>query len=255
MVTLKSPREIDTMARSGAIAAETLALVRSLVRPGVSTEELDHAAEAHIRQRGGKPSFKGLYGFPKSLCISVNEEIVHGIPSKKRVLREGNVVSVDVGVLLDGLHSDTAITIPVGEVSPLAARLLDTTERALYAGIEQARLGNHVGDIGYAVQALVEAAGFGVFRELVGHGVGVRMHEEPQVPNFGSTKRGPRLQEGMTIAIEPMVSAGTIQTRTLPDRWTVVTADGAMAAHFEHTVAVTRDGPRILTQTTSTEAP
>ena len=255
MVTLKSPREIDTMARSGAIAAETLALVRSLVRAGISTEELDQAAEAHIRQRGSKPSFKGLYGFPKSLCISINDEVVHGIPSRKRVLREGNVVSVDVGVLLDGMHSDTAVTIPVGEVSPLVARLLDTTERALYAGIEQARLGNHVGDIGHAVQTLVEADGFGVFRELVGHGVGARMHEEPQVPNFGSPKRGPRLQEGMTIAIEPMVSAGTIQTRTLPDRWTVVTADGAMAAHFEHTVAVTRDGPRILTQTPSTEAP
>lgn len=255
MVTLKSPRELDTMARSGAIAAETLLLVRSLVRPGVTTEELDRAAEEHIRDRGGKPSFKGLYGFPKSLCISINEEIVHGIPSRKRVLREGNVVSVDVGVLLDGLHSDTAITVPVGEINPQARRLLETTERALYAGIEQARLGNHVGDIGHAVQSLVEAEGFGVFRELVGHGVGARMHEEPQVPNFGSPRRGPRLQEGMTIAIEPMVSAGTIQTRTLPDRWTVVTADGSLAAHFEHTVAVTKNGPRILTQASSTEAP
>lgn len=247
MVTLKSPREIEIMARSGRIAAETLEQVAALVRPGATTEELDQAAERYIRSQGAKPSFKGLYGFPKSLCISVDEEIVHGIPSRKRVLREGSVVSVDVGVFLEGLHSDHARTFPVGAITPEVQRLLDTTELALGAGVEQARLGNHVGDISYAIQSTVEAAGFGVFRELVGHGVGQRMHEDPQVPNFGSPKRGPRLQEGMTLAIEPMTSAGTIQTRTLPDRWTVVTADGALAAHFEHTVAVTRDGPRILT--------
>jgi methionyl aminopeptidase len=247
MVTLKSPREIEIMARSGRIAAETLEQVAALVRPGATTEELDQAAERYIRSQGAKPSFKGLYGFPKSLCISVDEEIVHGIPSRKRVLREGSVVSVDVGVFLEGLHSDHARTFPVGAIAAEVQRLLDTTERALCAGVEQARLGNHVGDISYAIQSTVEAAGFGVFRELVGHGVGQRMHEDPQVPNFGSPKRGPRLQEGMTLAIEPMTSAGTIQTRTLPDRWTVVTADRALAAHFEHTVAVTRDGPRILT--------
>jgi methionyl aminopeptidase len=247
MVTLKSPRELDVMARSGRIAARTLALVRSLVRPGITTDELDRAAEAFIREQGARPSFKGLYGFPRSLCISINEEIVHGIPSKKRVLREGNVVSVDVGVLLEGLHSDTAVSIPVGEVSPLANRLLEVTQQALAAGVAEARLGNFIGDIGHAIQQVVEAAGFGVFRELVGHGVGERMHEEPQVPNFGSPKRGPRLQEGMTLAIEPMVSAGGIATKTLADRWTVVTADASMAAHFEHTVAVTREGPRILT--------
>ncbi len=248
MVTLKSPREIDAMARAGRIAAETLKRVRGLVRPGVTTEELDHAAEQFIRSHpGAKPSFKGLYGFPKSLCISINEEIVHGIPSKKRVLREGNIVSVDVGVYLDGLHADTATTIPVGEVSPEAARLLDVTRQALAAGVAEARLGNHVGDIGHAIQRVADAAGVGIVRELVGHGVGARMHEDPQVPNYGSPKRGPRLQPGMTLAIEPMLTTGGIATKTLPDRWTVVTADGSLAAHFEHTVAVTNNGPRVLT--------
>ncbi|HET9512958.1 MAG TPA: type I methionyl aminopeptidase [Gemmatimonadales bacterium] len=249
MVTLKSPREIDAMNRAGQIAAGTLALVRGLVRPGVSTEELDRAAEEYIRSHpGARPSFKGLYGFPKSLCISINEEIVHGIPSKKRILHEGNIVSVDVGVQLEGLHADTATTIPVGEISPEAGRLLEVTERALYAGIEQARLGNHVGDIGHAIQQVAEGAGVGIVRELVGHGVGSRMHEDPQVPNYGSPKRGPRLQPGMTIAIEPMLTTGGIATRTLSDRWTVVTADGSLSAHFEHTVAVTGNGPRILTR-------
>lgn len=249
MVTLKSPREIDAMNRAGQIAAGTLALVRGLVRPGVSTEELDRAAEEYIRSHpGARPSFKGLYGFPKSLCISINEEIVHGIPSKKRILHEGNIVSVDVGVQLEGLHADTATTIPVGEISPEAGRLLEVTERALYAGIEQARLGNHVGDIGHAIQQVAEAAHVGIVRELVGHGVGSRMHEDPQVPNYGSPKRGPRLQPGMTIAIEPMLTTGGIATRTLSDRWTVVTADGSLSAHFEHTVAVTGNGPRILTK-------
>jgi methionyl aminopeptidase len=249
MVTLKSPREIDVMNRAGHIAAGTLAMVRGLVRPGVSTEELDRAAEEYIRSHpGARPSFKGLYGFPKSLCISINDEIVHGIPSRKRVLREGNIVSVDVGVQLEGLHADTATTLPVGEIAPDAIGLLDVTERALYAGIEQARLGNHVGDIGYAIQQVAEAAGVGIVRELVGHGVGARMHEDPQVPNYGAPKRGPRLREGMTLAIEPMLTTGGIATRTLPDRWTVVTADGSLAAHFEHTVAVTDNGPRVLTK-------
>lgn len=248
MVTLKSRREVDTMARAGRIAAETLALVRRMVHAGVTTEELDRAAEEFIRSHpGASPSFKGLYGFPKSLCISINDEIVHGIPSKKRVLREGNIVSVDVGVQLEGLHADTATTIPVGEVSPEARHLLEVTEAALRAGIAQARLGNHVGDIGHAIQQVAEAGGVGVVRELVGHGVGQRMHEDPQVPNYGTPKRGPRLQEGMTLAIEPMLTTGGIATRTLPDRWTVVTTDGSLAAHFEHTVAVTDNGPRVLT--------
>jgi len=249
MVTLKSEREIEIMARAGAIVHGTLALMRTLAKPGVSTEDLDRAAEAFIRgHKGAKPSFKGLYGFPKTLCTSINEEIVHGIPSSRRVLREGNIVSVDVGVQLEGLHADSATTIPVGTISPEAARLLAVTEEALRAGLDQARLGNQVGDIGHAVQQIAEAAGFGVVRELVGHGIGARFHEEPQVPNFGLPKRGPRLKEGMTIAIEPMITAGDYATRTLSDRWTVVTADGSLAAHFEHTVAITSSGPRILTR-------
>ncbi|MEK6598300.1 MAG: type I methionyl aminopeptidase [Gemmatimonadota bacterium] len=248
MVTLKSEREIEIMARAGAIVHGTLALMRTLAKPGVSTEDLDRAAEAFIRgHKGAKPSFKGLYGFPKTLCTSINEEIVHGIPSSRRVLREGNIVSIDVGVQLEGLHADSATTIPVGTISPEAERLLAVTEEALRAGLDQALLGNHVGDIGHAVQQVAEAAGFGVVRELVGHGIGARFHEEPQVPNFGLPKRGPRLKEGMTIAIEPMITAGDYATRILSDRWTVVTADGSLAAHFEHTVAVTSSGPRILT--------
>lgn len=248
MITLKSTREIDAMARAGGIVGGTLALVRSVVRPGASTEELDQAAERFIRSHpGAVPSFKGLYGFPKTLCVSINDEIVHGIPSPKRILREGNIVSVDVGVFLDGFHADAATTIPVGEPSPTAARLLRVTEQALAAGIAQARVGNHVGDIGHAIQTVAEAEGFGVVRELVGHGVGTRMHEDPQVPNHGQPRRGPRLQAGMTLAIEPMITQGHYATRMLDDKWTVVTADGSLAAHFEHTVAVTAEGPRILT--------
>jgi methionyl aminopeptidase len=249
MVTLKSPREIDLMAQAGAIVAETLELVGGLVRPGVSTEALDAAAERFIRSHpGATPSFKGLYGFPKSLCISINDEIVHGIPSPRRILRDGNIVSVDVGVYRKGYHADSAATFPVGEIAPEARRLLDVTREALAAGIAEARVGNHIGDIGHAIQTVAERAGFGVVRELVGHGVGQRMHEDPQVPNHGQPHRGPRLQIGMTLAIEPMITAGDYATRLLDDKWTVVTADGSLAAHFEHTVAITRDGPRILTR-------
>ena len=248
MVTLKSPREVDIMARAGRIVAGTLALMRTLVRPGVSTEELDAAAEAFIRgHEGASPSFKGLYGFPKTLCTSIDSEIVHGIPSSRRVLAEGSIVSVDVGVFLDGLHADSATTIPVGRIAPEAERLLSVTQQCLEAGIGAARVGNHVGDIGHAVQQVAEGAGYGVVRELVGHGIGTRFHEEPQVPNYGAPKRGPRLLEGMTIAIEPMISVGSPATKTLGDKWTVVTADGTLSAHFEHTVAITANGPRILT--------
>lgn len=249
MITIKSPREIETMARAGRIVGDTLALMRKTVAPGTSTLDLDDVAEEFIRSHpGATPSFKGLYNYPKSLCTSINEEIVHGIPNAKRVLREGNIVSIDVGVKLDNLHADAAITVAVGEVSPIALRLLDLTEQSLAAGIAQARIGNHVGDIGYAVQQVAEGAGFGVVRELVGHGIGTQFHEEPQVPNHGHPKRGPRLLEGMTIAIEPMITAGHYGTKTLGDKWTVVTTDGSLAAHFEHTVAVTKDGPRILTR-------
>lgn len=248
MITIKSPREIETMTRAGHIVAQTLALVREKVRPGVSTADLDAAAESFIRSHpGATPSFKGLYGFPRTLCTSINEEIVHGIPSPKRVLREGSIVSVDVGVYLDGLHADSATTIPVGEIAPQTQRLLAVTQAALAAGIQAARIGNHVGDIGHAVQTVAEAAGFGVVRELVGHGIGTQFHEEPQVPNHGQPKRGPRLQEGMTLAIEPMITMGHYATKTLPDKWTVVTADGSLSAHFEHTVAITANGARILT--------
>jgi methionyl aminopeptidase len=248
MITLKSPREIDAMGRAGRIVAGTLALMRELVRPGLSTEDLDAAAETFIRSHdGASPSFKGLYGFPKTLCTSIDVEIVHGIPSTKRVLCEGSIVSVDVGVQLEGLHADSATTIPVGTIAPAAERLLAVTQECLAAGIAQARVGNHVGDIGYAVQQVAEGAGYGVVRELVGHGIGTRFHEEPQVPNYGSPKRGPRLLEGMTLAIEPMITIGSPATKTLGDKWTVVTADGSLSAHFEHTVAITANGPRILT--------
>jgi methionyl aminopeptidase len=248
MITLKSPREIETMARAGRIVAGTLAHMREIIRPGLSTEDLDAAAERFIRSHdGATPSFKGLYGFPKTLCTSIDLEIVHGIPSPKRVLAEGSIVSVDVGVQLEGLHADSATTLAVGEITPDAARLLEVTQECLAAGIGQAKVGNHVGDIGHAVQTVAEGAGYGVVRELVGHGIGTRFHEEPQVPNYGSPKRGPRLLEGMTLAIEPMITIGSPVTRTLGDKWTVVTVDGSLSAHFEHTIAVTANGPRILT--------
>ncbi|MGE0352768.1 MAG: type I methionyl aminopeptidase [Gemmatimonadales bacterium] len=249
MITIKSPREIEIMARAGRIVAGTLRLMHQTVRPGITTEDLDRVAEEYIRSHeGARPSFKGLYGFPKTLCTSINEEIVHGIPSKKRLLREGSIVSVDVGVCVEGLHADSATTVPVGEISPEAQRLLAVTQDCLKAGIAQARAGNHVGDIGHAVQQVAEAAGFGIVRDLVGHGIGTAFHEEPQVPNYGTPGRRERLTAGMTIAIEPMITMGDPDTRTLPDKWTVVTADGMLSAHFEHTVAITRNGPRILTE-------
>ncbi len=248
MITIKSAREIETMARAGRIVHDTLQRMREIVRPGMTTEDLDAEAERFIRSHAGAlPSFLGLYGFPKTLCVSIDEEIVHGIPSVNRVLKAGSLVSVDCGVCLEGLHADSATTIPVGEVSAEAQRLMDVTEASLAAGIAATIIGHHVGDIGHAVQTVAEAAGFGVVRELVGHGIGTRFHEEPQVPNFGKPKRGPALRTGMTIAIEPMITLGKPATKTLKDKWTVVTADGSLAAHFEHTVAITVDGPRILT--------
>jgi len=247
VVTLKSRSELDTMRAAGRIVFGVLQDLKRHVRPGISTWELDRLAEEYIRGQGGIPSFKGLYGFPATLCTSINEEIVHGIPSKKRVLGEGSLFTADVGVQVDGLHADSAYTYAVGEVSPEAQRLLTVTEESLYTGIKEARAGNHVGDIGHAVQNVAEGAGFGVVRELVGHGIGRTFHEEPQVPNYGRPKRGPLLKVGMTIAIEPMITAGDPATRTLDDKWTVVTMDGSLSAHFEHTVAVTENGPVILT--------
>ena len=248
MIQLKSARELETMAAGGRILAASHVHIKPAILPGVSTLELDTMVEQFIRSHAGAtPSFKGLYGFPGSACISINEEIVHGIPSKKRLLADGDIVTVDIGVYFGGFHTDSAWTYAVGTISADAQRLLDVTEAALWAGITEARLGNHIGDIGAAVEGVVEQARFSVVRDLVGHGVGAQMHEEPQVPNHGKPKRGPRLQAGMTIAIEPMVNAGGPSTRTLADKWTIVTLDGEMSAHFEHTVAVTENGPRVLT--------
>ena len=248
MIQLKSPREIELMAQGGAILGAAHAYLRRAVRPGITTWELDKLAEQFIRgHEGATPAFKGLYGFPGAICIAVNQEIVHGIPSRKRALAEGDIVTLDVGVKYLGYFTDAAITVPVGEVDEEAARLLEVTERSLHAGIAAAVAGNHVGDIGHAVQQVVEPAGFSIVRDLVGHGVGTGPHEEPQVPNYGKPKRGIKLDVGLTIAIEPMVNAGTEKTRTLSDKWTVVTLDGKRSAHFEHTVAITEQGPRILT--------
>jgi methionyl aminopeptidase len=248
VIQLKSAREIDIMARGGRILGATLALLRRETRPGVSTAELDAMAEEFIRgHTGATPAFKGLYGFPGSVCTSINNEIVHGIPSRKRVLVDGDIVSLDVGVKYEDLYTDAAITVAVGTVDERTQRLLDVTERALEAGVAAATVDNHVGDIGAAIQAVVEPAGFTIVRDLVGHAVGYSPHEDLQVPNYGKPKRGIKLVPGLTIAIEPMVNVGSPNTRTMPDKWTVVTIDGARSAHFEHTVAVTPEGPRVLT--------
>lgn len=248
MIQLKSQREIEIMARGGKILADTVSLMERTVKPGMTTADLDAIAEEFIRSHpGATPSFKGLYNFPASICSSINNEIVHGIPSKKRVLNEGDVVSIDVGVFYEGYHTDSATTVAVGKVDGESQRLLSVTREALGAGVAVARAGNHLGDIGAAVQAVVEAAGFSVVRDLVGHGIGTGFHEEPQVPNYGKPNRGIRLVPGLTIAIEPMVNVGKPGIRTMPDKWTVVTIDGKRSAHFEHTVAITENGPRVLT--------
>ncbi|HEX7123522.1 MAG TPA: type I methionyl aminopeptidase [Gemmatimonadaceae bacterium] len=249
MINLKSQREIELMARGGRILADTLEHLRVAVRPGVTTKELDELAERFIRSHpGAVPAFKGLYGFPASVCTSINHEIVHGIPSPKRVLREGDLVKLDVGVKYEGYYTDAAITVPVGKVDAESERLIDVTRRALEAGIAAARVGNHIGDIGAAIERVVKEAGYTTAADLVGHYVGTKPHGDPQVPNFGTPKRGAKLLPGLTIAIEPMVNVGGAATRTLRDRWTVVTADGSRSAHFEHTVAITDAGPLVLTR-------
>jgi methionyl aminopeptidase len=248
-IVCKSPAEIEKMRRSGHVVREVLDHVRSLVVPGATTMDLERAAEQKMKDLGVKPAFKGYYDYPCVLCTSINEEIVHGIPSEKRVLKAGDIVSVDCGVVLDGYYGDAAITVPVGgEVTPELQKLLKVTEDSLYRGIEKVRIGNSVGDVGAAVQSFVEAAGFSVVREFVGHGIGTKLHEEPQVPNFGTPGHGARLREGMVLAIEPMVNFGKPEARVLSDKWTAVTADGSYSAHFEHCVAVTKEGPMILTQ-------
>ncbi|MFP5237846.1 MAG: type I methionyl aminopeptidase [Acidobacteriota bacterium] len=248
-VVLKSSTEIEKMRRAGRVVREVLELVRSQVKPGATTLDLESAAEKRIAELGAKPAFKGYHGFPAVLCTSINSEVVHGIPSAKRVLKEGDIVSVDCGAIVDGYYGDAAITVPVGEkIDPKTDRLLKVTEASLHAGIAAVKPGATLGDIGSAVQKVVEAEGFSVVRDFVGHGIGSSMHEDPQVPNFGEAGRGMKLRTGMVIAIEPMVNAGKPDVRVLKDGWTAVTDDGSMSAHFEHTVAVTDTGSRILTE-------
>ena len=247
MIIRKSQQEIEGMARAGELVAETIALIGEHIQPGITTGELDRIAEDFIREHGGVPTSKGYRGFPAATCISPNAMVVHGIPGEHRI-EDGDLISVDVGITLAGLVADSAYTFGVGEVDPEAQRLLEVGKQALEAGIEQARPGNRVGDISHAVQELVEGAGFSVVRSLVGHGVGRSYHEEPQVPNFGDPGRGPLLQTGMTLAIEPMITAGGADVYLHDDEWSISTKDGSLAVHFEHTVAILDDGPRILTR-------
>ena len=235
------------MREAGRLVGEVLSELTARVKPGVTTAELDELAEARIRRAGATPAFKGYHGYPATICASINEEVIHGIPSGRRVLNEGDVISIDVGASLDGYFGDSAVTLAVGKVSESAATLLRVTEESLFKAIERVRPGGRISDIGHAVQAHVEAYGFSVVREFVGHGIGQRMHEEPQVPNYGEPGRGPRLAEGMVLAIEPMVNAGKPAVKVLGDGWTAVTRDRSLSAHFEHTVAVTANGPWILT--------
>src|SRR5208283_930790 len=248
-IVCKSRAEIDKMRHSGRIVRQVLEAAKELVAPGVSTMDLERVAERKIRDLGAKPAFKGYYDYPCVLCTSVNDEIVHGIPSERRVLKAGDIVSLDCGVVLDGYYGDSAITVPVGDqISPELQKLLEVTRESLFRGIEAARAGNTVGDVGAAVQQVVEANGFSVVREFVGHGIGTRLHEDPQVPNYGTPGQGPKLRDGMVLAIEPMVNIGQPGTRLLDDKWTAVTEDGSYSAHFEHCVAVTKNGPMILTE-------
>jgi methionyl aminopeptidase len=246
-IVVKSPDEIVRLRAAGRVVAEVLAELRAAVAPGITTLELDRLADAAARRRGAEPAFKGYHGYPASLCASVNDEVVHGIPSATRVLAEGDVIGLDFGVVLDGLYGDAAITVPVGTVSDEARRLLATTREALAAAVAAARPERRVGDLGAAVQRCVEARGFSVVRDFVGHGIGRRLHEPPQIPNFGTPGTGPRLRAGMVLAIEPMVNAGGCEVDTRDDGWTAVTADGRLSAHFEHTVLITENGPEILT--------
>ena len=247
MVVLKTSEQLGLMRRAGRITGEALLVARDLIRPGISTKELDSAIRAYIERCGAKPSFLGYSGFPGSACISINEEVIHGIPSKKRILHEGDLVKVDVGAYIGGYHGDSARTFAVGEVSPEARRLLETTRDAFYAGLANVRVGGRIGDVGHAIEARCAAEGYSVVREFVGHGVGARLHEEPDVPNYGTEGRGCRLYAGMTIAIEPMVNAGAAKVKVLDDGWTVVTEDRSLSAHYEHTVAITDSGPILLT--------
>jgi methionyl aminopeptidase len=247
MILLKSLQEIAKMEVANRIVAEVLEGVKEKIRPGVETQELDELAEEMCRQKKVKPAFKGYRGYPRSLCISVNEEVVHGIPGSRR-LKAGDLVSLDFGVKYDGYFGDAAITVPVGDIDPKARALMEATEKSLYAGISQFKAGHHLSDISHAVQDMVEGAGFGIVRDFVGHGIGRSLHEDPQIPNFGPPGRGPVLQVGMTLAIEPMTSLGSWRVKILKDGWTAVTQDGSYAAHFEHSVALTENGVLILSR-------
>ena len=247
MIILKSAEEIQAMLRAGQVVAQAHELVRELIKPGVTTLDLDRAVEEFILKQNAIPAFKGYQGYPASICASVNEVVVHGIPSKDVVLQEGSIISVDIGAFVDGFCGDSAWTYPVGEVDPEVQLLLQTTEEALFQGIEQARVGNRLSDISHAVQKCAEGRGFSVVRDFVGHGIGRNMHEAPQIPNFGPPGRGPRLKSGMTLAVEPMVNMGSYHVQVLEDNWTVVTRDSKWSAHFEHTIAITDDGPVVLT--------
>ena len=247
MIVLKTSRELAIMKEACMISAGALKTVANAVQPGVTTAELDRLAEKYIRSKGGVPNFKNYQGFPATACISINNEVIHGIPSEKRVLRNGDIVSVDLGAMFQGYHGDNAATFAVGDVSPEAKRLMDATRESLMEGINAARAGGRIGDISHAVQSYVEARGFSVVRQFVGHGVGTKLHEEPEVPNFGKAGHGVRLMPGMTLAIEPMVNIGDYRVKVLGDGWTTVTADGSLSAHFEHTVLITTDGPQIMT--------
>jgi len=247
MITRKSTRELRYMRDAGRVVASVFQELEKAIRPGVTTGELDRLAEDFIIRQGARPAFKGLYGFPAAICTSVNEQVVHGIPGLRK-LEAGDIISIDIGAEINGYFGDAAVTFPVGDISPEARRLLDVTRDALYAGIDVARTGNRLSDISHAIQSYVENHGFSVVRDYVGHGIGRKMHEDPQVPNFGRPGRGPRLEPGMTLAIEPMVNAGTYEVVTLDDGWTVVTRDGSLSAHFEHTVAITNGAAEILTR-------
>lgn len=248
MIILKTPAEIEVMAEASRVVAESLEIVRKEVRPGLSTDDLDRIAEEAIRARGGLPAFKGYRSYPKTLCASVNEQVVHGIPSKRK-LKDGDIIGLDLGAIVGGFYGDSAVTVPVGRIPDAIAKLVQVTEEALYLGIKQAIVGNRLSDISHAVQRYVESAGYSVVTEFVGHGIGRQLHEEPQVPNYGKPGQGPRLQSGMVLAIEPMVNMGGSAVRVLDDRWTAVTADGSLSAHFEHTIAIQPSGPaRILSR-------
>lgn len=248
MIILKTPQEIELIAQASRIVALTIAFLRERVKPGITTADLDRWAEEFIVREGGRPAFKGYRGYPATLCTSVNEEVVHGIPSPRKRLEEGDIIGIDVGAIVEGYYGDAAVTVPVGQISEAAAHLIRVTEEALAAGLEQVKVGNRLSDVSHAIQTVAEREGYSVVTDFVGHGIGRNLHEDPQVPNFGKPGEGPRLKEGLVLAIEPMVNIGKSDVEVLDDRWTVVTRDRKLSAHFEHTIALTVEGPKVLTR-------